>query len=139
MNFQEFVNKYDIKLVAYPIVNTNQSFPKSDAWAITLIRPVSAFADFLKEKQGLVNVMHTSFYMGSAYKGEQPKAHDVLCCLQSDATSVDSSFEDFCSGFGCDDDSISSLRTYRKCKKIGKKLKKFLGEHFDEFMNCIED
>jgi len=51
---------------------------------------------------------------------------DVLYSLLSDASLANGDFEDFCSEFGYDEDSIKANETYKACQKGTKKLKAFL-------------
>jgi hypothetical protein len=74
------------------------------------------------------------FHMGSAHTDE-PTAEDVLDCLLSDANTPED-FEEFCSEYGYDTDSRKAEKTHRACLAIGKKLRAFLGEHFETFMSA---
>lgn len=56
-----------------------------------------------------------------------PTAYDLLYCLQSDCQAAEGSFDDFCSNFGYDNDSIKALNTYNACCEGAKKLRKALG------------
>lgn len=71
------------------------------------------------------------FHMGSAHTSE-PTAAEVLDCLVSDANSPED-FAEFCSDFGFDVDSRKAEKTHKACLAIGRKLRQFLGEHFDAF------
>jgi hypothetical protein len=83
--------------------------------------------------------MTVPFSMGIGLTHE-PTAYDILTCLQLDVWSVtnNGSFEDFCSEFGYDTDSRKAEKTYNIILKQSEKLKKFLGEKFDQFMECEE-
>ena len=43
-----------------------------------------------------------------------PSEYDILACL---CTYMPDTFEDFCSEFGYDNDSMSALKTYLACQK----------------------
>lgn len=67
-----------------------------------------------------------SVYDAEEYKQSiptKPELIDVLASLAFDAQSVEyGGFEDWCSEFGYDTDSISALERYRNCCKIRGKL-----------------
>jgi hypothetical protein len=83
--------------------------------------------------------MTVPFSMGVGLTHE-PTAYDVLTCLQMDATTYvnDYSFEDFCSEYGYDTESRKAERTYKVILRQSEKLKNFLGDKFEEFMECEE-
>lgn len=85
-----------------------------DHWKVRLTRPRRS--------------MTILFSMGKGHNGAEPTAADVLDCLASDASSVDTnSFEDWCADLGYDVDSRKAERTYRECKRQAEKLSHFLG------------
>jgi hypothetical protein len=48
-------------------------------------------------------------------------------------------FSDWCSDFGCSDDSIKAKAIYEQCIEQGMLMKAWLGsEKFEEFMGCEE-
>lgn len=75
----------------------------------------------------------TSFFMGSALTRE-PTAADVLSSLLLDATSVENagSFEEWARDLGYDPDSRKAEKIYRACERTVPKLRRFLGDHFDQ-------
>lgn len=54
-----------------------------------------------------------------------PTEYDILSCLE---TYIPYTFEDFCSEFGYDDDSISALKTYLACQKQWSNIRKIFTE-----------
>ncbi len=72
------------------------------------------------------------YSQGPACEGE-PKTVDVLGCLVMDAAAGNSeyTFEEFCSNFGYDTDSRKAEKIYKACARMNKKLKQFLGEHYE--------
>lgn len=68
------------------------------------------------------------FSQGSAHK-KPPTLEDVLDCLASDASTIEnsSSFEDWASELGYEQDSRKAEKTYNFCLKQSQKLKEFLG------------
>ena len=71
------------------------------------------------------------FGMGAALVGE-PTPADVVSSLVLDARSGELSFHDFCEDFGYDEDSRRAERTWRQCAAMAPKVRRLLGEHFDE-------
>ena len=79
--------------------------------------------DFLKNKGIKVYTLALGGYRFTEKTKEaiKPKAYDVLACL--DTLSIDT-FEDFCSDFGYDTDSIIAERTYRAVQEQDRELRK---------------
>lgn len=90
------------------------------AWSVRLTYTTSTDAP----------VLTVPFYQGLAHK-RPPTAADVLYCLASDACAAESSFEDWCSDQGLDTDSRRAKRTFRACRALAPRVRRFLGEHFD--------
>ena len=66
-----------------------------------------------------------------------PTAADVLSSLCADARSADrTTFEDWCSDLGYDEDSRTARRTYEACVEINAKLHALLGQDFDLFADA---
>jgi hypothetical protein len=63
---------------------------------------------------------------------------DILYCLILDADCGTYSFDDFCSEFGYDDDSIKATEIYKACQKNGKKVKKFI-PNIEEARELFQD
>ncbi len=91
--------------------------PQASAWKVRLTF----------EKRSLT----VDFFTGSAHR-DAPNAADVLSCLCSDVSCGEESFEDFCSSLGYDSDSRKAEKTWKACSRMAPKVRKFLGEHFDE-------
>ena len=73
-------------------------------------------------------------------KPVRPKNSDVLHSLVWDATSLDESFENWCSNFGYDSDSIHAFNIYRQCCDAGKKLLKlFKQKEIDNIRELLQD
>ena len=78
--------------------------------------------------------MTVPFMCGIAY-GEVTTAA-VFGSVLRDANSVSSAdFDEFCCMFGYDTDSRKAEKNYKACVSMDKKLKKFLGEEYNSFMN----
>ena len=77
------------------------------------------------------------FFMGPALC-EEPTPGDVLSSLLLDASSAENArdFEDFCAEFGYDTDSRRAERIYRACEAMAPKVRAFLGELYDDAIDC---
>jgi hypothetical protein len=120
---QTVIEKYNVRS---EITMTNELPPEdmgmprgSNAWRVVL-------------KMGR-RQLTTPFYTGPAL-GE-PSTADVLGCLLSDASGFESSrtFEEWCSDYGYDTDSRRAERTYKAIEAQSVKLRRFLGDRFEEF------
>jgi hypothetical protein len=60
----------------------------------------------------------------------------VLSCVTSDARSGELSFHEFCQEFGEDEDSRKAEKMWKACRRLTPKVKRFLGEHFDDVANA---
>lgn len=67
-----------------------------------------------------------------------PDLKDILWCLFLDASAYQLCFQDWCSEYGYDDDSIKARKIYEDCIENYFKLKKALGNNFQEIKNHIE-
>jgi hypothetical protein len=72
------------------------------------------------------------YFQGSAFEREPPTAADVLHCLINSANSGEQTFEDYCSEFGANSDSRKEYATWQTCHRMAPKLKRFLGNKFEE-------
>jgi len=54
----------------------------------------------------------------------RPTAYDVLACISSVATCPDT-FRDFCADYGYDNDSLTALRTFKRCRAFAKRMRAF--------------
>lgn len=72
------------------------------------------------------------------YWAHTPKQDEVLHSLFLDAQCGSLSFNDFCSEFGYDNDSLSALDTYRACMESGEKLRRALGPEYTKEKERIE-
>lgn len=70
-----------------------------------------------------------------------PCAASVLCSVIPDGLAASSlSFDDWCSDFGYDSDSIKALSMYRACCEDGKKLRRlFTDEQISRLSDILED
>jgi hypothetical protein len=81
--------------------------------------------------------MTVVFSMGYGHNGKEPKLADVLDCLSSDASGLESSrgFEDWCSDYGYDTDSRKAEKIYKSVEHQAKRLKNFLGDSlYNQFL-----
>lgn len=59
--------------------------------------------------------------------GNEPTKHDILTCITADSY-CPANFEEFCVEFEYDQDSISALKTFKKCKNQSKKIASLFSE-----------
>ena len=85
------------------------------------------------------NVMEIPYYMGLGLAGIEPSLEDVMTSLSLDSLSTNMSFDDFCSEFGYDNDSIKALKLYEQCKEDDVRLRKLFGEDYDEIMEEVAE
>lgn len=69
-----------------------------------------------------------------------PRSASVIYCLLSDAEGAECNFHDWCSEFGGDTDSISSLNTYNACCEILNRVRTFFTQaERAELRELLED
>ena len=80
------------------------------------------------------------YSQGPAHKNP-PQAHEVLYCLQANCIGVENgqTFEEWANEYGYDEDSRKAERTYNACVDTAKRLKEFLGFHWETFLELTED
>jgi len=60
-------------------------------------------------------------------EGKEPSAYDILACISGD-TDIHEDFNEFCSAFGYDVDSIKALRIWRLYDRQSRRLHNFFSE-----------
>lgn len=70
------------------------------------------------------NTIAYADYMRDYMRPCAPTSASVLYSLLSDSQACDMSFNDWCSDFGCNADSIKALSTYQACCTIGESMRK---------------
>jgi hypothetical protein len=60
----------------------------------------------------------------------RPGADDVLDSLVSDASALDSTFEDWCGDCGYDTDSRKAFATFETCQRLGRELRAWVVRQF---------
>lgn len=65
--------------------------------------------------------------VSDAKRGLKPSSYDVLASIIGDADCPDT-FEEFCEGYGYDEDSRKAKKTFRLANAFAKKLRKFFRE-----------
>lgn len=79
------------------------------------------------------------FSQGSAHK-KDPELAEVLYCLRSDCDVVNyGDFEDWADCMGYDTDSRRAERIYNACVDTSDAMEHLLGEHWDQFLECVEE
>jgi hypothetical protein len=66
----------------------------------------------------------------------RPSAYDVLACISADQNCPDT-FAEFCSEYGYDSDSRKALATFKRCRKLAKKLQAFFDT--DEMRDALAE
>lgn len=56
-----------------------------------------------------------------------PSVADVVHSCLSDSRACTTTFDDWCSDFGCNNDSLKALNTYLECQRVGSKIIRLLG------------
>jgi hypothetical protein len=127
MNLKQFIKRHNIRAeVSYGTIKPiPEEMRNMDPWTIVL-------------KKGRRR-MTVPFYTGYGCRDHgdgEPTAYDVLYCLQSDAFGSDQCFEDWCHDFCYDDDSRKAKRIYKNVQQQTHKLKQFMQEHYEDFINA---
>lgn len=120
---KQFIKRHHITARA-KYVDSNPNMPdfKGDHWKVTLT---------MNGHQ-----MTVPFSKGYGHHSAEPTADEVLECLAQDSFSIDQPFEVWAEGLGYDTDSRNAERIYRTCQTQTNKLRRLLGDHFDELMEC---
>jgi hypothetical protein len=120
---QTVIEKYNVRS---EITMTNERPPAdmnmpagSNAWRVVL-------------KMGR-RQLTTPFYTGPM--AGEPNASDVLGCLISDTTGYEGvrNFDHWCAEYGYEPDSRRAEHTYKAIEQQAVKLRRFLGDRFEEF------
>lgn len=110
----------DTKGIYYKIVIGTESFEYSTG--------LGWYVEEWNKKTGKRNSKPAnSKYTANGFNGgwiELPTESDILECLYSDSEAGKMSFNEFCSEFGYDNDSIKALDTYRACMATTEKISK---------------
>jgi hypothetical protein len=131
---EQFVKKHGIHFDAHQIPsNPNMSDMPTGSrhWSCTLRRNQG-------EPFGTLTI---PFSQGPAII-EDPTAEDILDCLASDASGIESSaetFEDWCGEYGYDTDSRKAEAIFNACVEQTERLRAFLTpEEFEELLYDTE-
>lgn len=118
---QQFETLSVTKIVARP--DGLMSDAPMDHWVVTLRR-----VGF-----GRWPSLTTFFSKGKGHNGKAPTLVEVVDCLAGDAASIvnASSFEEWASDLGYDEDSRKAHDVWQACRRDTDKLRAFLGEHFE--------
>lgn len=82
----------------------------------------------------LLDIIPTQKHWEEQISKATPTEYDILSCLE---TYMPDTFEDFCSEFGYDTDSISALKTYLACQKQWSNIRKIFTEEQIEELTTI--
>ena len=140
MNLQtikQFINNNGLTITS-DYADSNPNMANSDNmnhYKVTIKRKFKLNGNHLDTRYGF-RQMTIPFSQGLAHT-QSPKLDSVLDCLLTDSIGVDGViFEDFCSEFGYNEDSIKAKKVYEACKKNSKKLKNLLGSTYFELIKC---
>jgi hypothetical protein len=81
--------------------------------------------------------MTVDFWCGSLHPA--PTAFDVMCCLISDSSCADTSYEEWAESIGYDVDSREAEKTYKACIAQTKRFTRFMLNSFDDVLFMEED
>jgi hypothetical protein len=152
---------YSVKWVG--TTGNNSNFKDSDQWRITF-KKAGKFSEsfdfytgsghrYIKKSVGSVNKKYTESLKAitgldkvlivDSYTDSYavtPTQASVLYCLLLDAEIGSLSFDDFCSDFGYDSDSISDFKTYQACMAITKQVQKlFTSSERQQLQELLQD
>lgn len=83
--------------------------------------------------------MTVDFYMGMGHVGKDPTMLDVLSCLVMDEQASELTFEEFCSDFGYNSDSIKDKSIYDDVVTEGKKFRRFADGDIERLRKAFAD
>lgn len=106
-------------------LKTDENFPESDHWEVTLT---------WGKRQ-----IKVDFYTGYGLRERLtngPEAADVLDCMISDAVGFENaqSFEEWADEYEYDTDSRKAEKTYETVRRETEKLRAFLGEAYEAYL-----
>jgi len=89
---------------------------------------------------GEKNAIEKNFLILKREKGKivGPEVADLLSSLISDASACQTTFDDWCSDFGANNDSLGTLNTYLACQRNGAKVVRVLGSKLMEELRSKE-
>lgn len=109
---------------------TNESFPESDSWKVTLTRT---------DKDGRRRQLTTDFFTGYGLRDRMqdgPSAEDVLESLLLEASGYENAngFQDWCAEYGYDSDSRKAETVYKVVGTNTAKLRDFLADAYEAYL-----
>ena len=133
---KDFIKNNNLSISSsYADSNPNMDNQDMNHYKVTIKRKFKLNGNHLDTRYGFKQ-MTIPFSQGLAHT-ESPKLDTVLDCLLTDSIGVDGViFEDFCSEFGYDEDSIKAKKVYEACKNNSKKLKNLLGSTYFDLIKC---
>jgi hypothetical protein len=116
--------------------DSNPNMPDSNNMnhsKVTIKRKFKLNGNHLDTRYGFKQ-MTLYFSQGYGIQGE-PTLESVLNCLISDSTCGET-FQEFCDNLGYDNDSRKAEKTFNTILKQTSKLKKLLGNNFNNLASC---
>lgn len=141
MDIREFVEYHDIEIDSIEWIGGGRWHAGDNSWKVRLRRPDE------DAKRGYVTMTVPQFTTGSALdfgEGDIDDAVMILGSLQSDAQTAEymGSPEELAEEYGMDwferDERLRAINIFRGVNSEKKKLEKFLGDLYEEFLELEE-
>lgn len=143
---EEILSREGVKFRVQIVGPTMRDNWECDAWRFTMAGKMTYSGDYytgtgnrkLTKQAERMNKLYG--YEKSKPEPVAPCATDVLYSLINDSQAADMSFNDWCSDYGYNNDSIKALATYQACCKEGEELRKvFSRETLAELAEALQD
>ena len=123
---KKLINKLGIKMAACVMVAEN---PNMEGW-----KDANHYKCTLTRRNPR-RQMTVFFSMGYAHRKE-PEAAEVLDCLASNSSSIEScrGFEDWARDLGYDIDNRKAERIFKACEQQAEKLQQFMGDEYEKLL-----
>lgn len=139
-----FVGKVDAKEWPHFLWNVSVDY-KSGFWRF----PYKCGLGHIEKKPGALPMPNPPYKKGTiAYvdwelrnmRPKKPKVSDVMYSILMDIDAANMSFNDWCSDFGMDNDSMKAFKTYQTCCEYAVFVRKsFTKEQISEMKTALED
>lgn len=133
MTYAQFCTQHGIQIVATrtlrnPHMAEAKNAPPMDHWHVLLTCAVPMHGTDYRALRS----MKLHFSKGSAHKGAQPTAAEVLESLALDAQTFGPecsgvTFDEWCGEYGFSSDSISALKAYQAAQSQSRRLRELVG------------
>lgn len=140
----DFVGKVDEKEWPHFLWNVTISH-KNGFWTF----PFKCGIGHIEKKPGAIPMPNPPYKKGTvAYaqweanstRPKKPKTSDVMYSILSDIQAADSSFNNWCTEFGYDNDSMRAFKIYQTCCEYAVQVRKcFTPEQIRDMQKALED